>query len=171
LQAALTGHLVLATFHAGSAAAALTRIADIIGQNPLFISAIRLVMAQRLIRRLDDASKQAYAPSEGEWKQINDVLATLPEGMAPPNLEGLQLYKAGSSESNPYGYQGQLAIREQFTMSGPLQDVLVNPKAVITTKTLEDAARQSGMRTMLQDGMLKVLAGETTLEELYRVVG
>jgi type IV pilus assembly protein PilB len=89
LQAALTGHLVLATFHAGSAAAALTRIADIIGQNPLFISAIRLVMAQRLIRRLDDASKQAYAPSEGEWKQINDVLATLPEGMAPPNLEGL----------------------------------------------------------------------------------
>jgi type II secretory ATPase GspE/PulE/Tfp pilus assembly ATPase PilB-like protein len=56
-------------------------------------------------------------------------------------------------------------------MSGPLQDVLVNPKAVITTKTLEDAARQSGMRTMLQDGMLKVLAGETTLEELYRVVG
>jgi type II secretory ATPase GspE/PulE/Tfp pilus assembly ATPase PilB-like protein len=58
LQAALTGHLVLATFHASSAAAALTRIAEIIGQNPLFVSAIRLVMAQRLIRRLDDSSSR-----------------------------------------------------------------------------------------------------------------
>ena len=171
LQAALTGHLVLATFHAGSAAAALTRIAEIIGQNPLFISAIRLVMAQRLIRRLDDSTKQAYVPSEGELKHINDILATLPETVERPNLEGLQLYKPGRSESNPYGYQGQLAIREQFTMSGPLQDLLVNPASIITTKTLEEAARQSGMRTILQDGMLKVLAGETTLDELYRVVG
>jgi type IV pilus assembly protein PilB len=171
LQAALTGHLVLATFHAGSAAAALTRIADIIGQNPLFISAIRLVMAQRLIRRLDDSTKQAYTPAEGELKQINDVLATLPAGIERPNLEGLQLYKAGSSEGNPYGYQGQLAIREQFTMSGPLQDLLLNPKTVISTQSIEQAAHQSGMRTMLQDGILKVLAGQTSLEELYRVVG
>jgi type II secretory ATPase GspE/PulE/Tfp pilus assembly ATPase PilB-like protein len=171
LQAALTGHLVLATFHAGSAAAALTRIAEIIGQNPLFISAIRLVMAQRLVRRLDESTKQSYTPSEGEWKQINEVLATLPEGIERPNLDGLQLYKPGSSDSNPYGYQGQLAIREQFTMSGPLQHLLEDPKSVISTHTLEEAARQSGMRTMLQDGMLKVLAGETTLAELYRVVG
>ncbi len=171
LQAALTGHLVLATFHAGSAAAALTRIADIIGQNPLFISAIRLVMAQRLIRHLDDTTKQAYSPSEGEWKQINDVLATLPDDMERPNLDGLQLYKPGSSDTNPYGYQGQLAIREQFTMSGPMQSLLSNPNAVVTTQSLEDAARQSGMLTMLQDGMLKVLDGQTTLAELYRVVG
>jgi type IV pilus assembly protein PilB len=171
LQAALTGHLVLATFHAGSAAAALTRIAEIIGQNPLFISAIRLVMAQRLIRRLDDASKQAYTPSEAEWKQINEVVDGLPEGIERPNLDGLQLYKPGSSDTNPYGYQGQLAIREQFTMSGPLQELLANPKSIITTKSLEEAARQSGMHTILQAGMLKVLAGETTLEELYRVVG
>lgn len=171
LQAALTGHLVLATFHAGSSAAALTRIADIIGQNPLFISAIRLVMAQRLIRRLDEETKQAYSPSENEWAKINEVLATLPEGMAKPNLEGLQLYKAGSSEANPYGYSGQLAIREQFTMSEPLRKLLEDRKLTVTTQTIEEAATQSGMLTMLQDGMLKVLAGETTLDELYRVVG
>src|SRR5664279_3071524 len=78
LQAALTGHLVLATFHAGSAAAALTRIADIIGQNPLFVSAIRLVMAQRLVRRLDDATKIAYQPSEAELQVIKRVLDGLP---------------------------------------------------------------------------------------------
>jgi type II secretory ATPase GspE/PulE/Tfp pilus assembly ATPase PilB-like protein len=171
LQAALTGHLVLATFHAGSAAAALTRVADIIGQNPLFISAIRLVMAQHLLRRLDDKSKQAYSPSEAEWQQINDILATLPEGMERPNLDGLQLYKASSSEDNPYGYQGQLAIREQFLMSEPLRELLVNPKLRVTTQSIEAAARASGMRTMLQDGLLKVIAGETTLEELFRVIG
>ncbi len=171
LQAALTGHLVLATFHASSSAAALTRIADIIGQNPLFVSAIRLVMAQRLIRRLDDSLKQAYSPSEGEWQKINEIMSTLPEGMERPNLEGLQLYKPGSSEENPYGYTGQLAIREQFTMSEPLRLLLENPKSNVSTQTIEEAARHSGMRTMLQDGMLKVLAGETTLEELYRVVG
>ena len=171
LQAALTGHLVLATFHAGSAAAALTRIADIIGQNPLFISAIRLVMAQRLIRRLDDKTKQAYSPSEAEWKQINGVLATLPEGTERPNLDGLQLYKPGSSEENPYGYQGQLAVREQFTMSDQLRQLLENPRVHVTTQALEEAARASGMRTMVQDGMLKVLAGETTLAELTRAIG
>jgi type II secretory ATPase GspE/PulE/Tfp pilus assembly ATPase PilB-like protein len=171
LQAALTGHLVLATFHAGSAAAALTRIADIIGQNPLFISAIRLVMAQRLIRRLDDSLKQAYSPSDSEWTKINEVLNSLPEGTERPNLDGLQLYKPGSSEANPYGYQGQLAIREQFTMSDAMRELLENPQLSVTTQSLEEAASRSGMRTMLQDGMLKVIAGETTMEELYRVVG
>jgi type II secretory ATPase GspE/PulE/Tfp pilus assembly ATPase PilB-like protein len=171
LQAALTGHLVLATFHAGSAGAALTRIADIIGQNPLFVSAIRLVMAQRLIRRLDDSIKQAYSPSEAEWQKITEVLESLPEGMERPNLDGLQLYKPGSSDENPYGYKGQLAIREQFTMSGDMRDLLENPKRDVTTQAIEEAASRSGMRTMLQDGMLKVIAGETTMDELYRVVG
>ncbi len=171
LQAALTGHLVLCTFHASSAAAALTRLADIIGQNPLFISAIRLVMAQRLVRHLDDNTKQGYSPSEGEWKQINDVLATLPESTAKPNLEGLQLYKPGKSEANPYGYQGQIAVREQFMMSEPLRQLLEDPKLKVTTHSIEDAARRSGMLTMLQDGMLKVIGGQSTLEELYRVVG
>ena len=171
LQAALTGHLVLATFHASSAAAALTRIADIIGQNPLFVSAIRLVMAQRLLRKLDDSTKQAYTPSEGELARIHEVLATLPESIPQPNLEGLQLYQPGSSEANPYGYQGQIAVREQFTMSDELRRLLENPKSTVTTHTIEEAALQSGMRTIVQDGMLKVIAGETTLQELFRVVG
>jgi len=171
LQAALTGHLVLATFHAGSAGAALTRIADIIGQNPLYISAIRLVMAQRLIRRLDDSTKQAYSPSDTDWQKINEVFSTLPDGFEHPNLDGLQLYKPGKSEQNPFGYTDQIAIREQFTMSEPMQKLLSNSNNAITTQAVDEAARQSGMLTMLQDGMLKVVAGQTTLDELYRVVG
>ncbi len=171
LQAALTGHLVLATFHASSAAAALTRISEIIGQNPLFVSAIRLVMAQRLVRRLDDSIKEAYSPSEEEWQKITEVLDTLPESFERPNLDGLQLFRPGKSESNPYGYQGQIAIREQFMMSDSLQKLLTSPKSYVSTQTIEKAAREGGMLTMLQDGMLKVVAGETTLDELYRVVG
>lgn len=171
LQAALTGHLVLATFHASSSAAALTRIADIIGQNPLFISAVRLVMAQRLIRRFDDATKQPYQPTEADLAYIQAMIETLPTNIPKPDIANLKLFKPGSSEANPYGYQGQLAIREQFTMSEPLRLLLEDPKRIVTTESIEKAARESGMLTMAQDGLLKVLAGETSLDELYRVLG
>ncbi|MFI5270630.1 MAG: GspE/PulE family protein [Candidatus Saccharimonadales bacterium] len=171
LQAALTGHLVLATFHASTAGAALTRLADIIGQNPLFVSAIRLVMAQRLIRKLDDAIKVPYTPGEGELKQINDVLETLPASYPKPNLEGLQLFNPGKSETNPYGYSGQVPIREQFTMTAQIRALLEDPTRTVSAQTIEEAAAESGMLTMKQDGILKVIAGETTLKELIRVIG
>jgi type II secretory ATPase GspE/PulE/Tfp pilus assembly ATPase PilB-like protein len=171
LQAALTGHLVLATFHASSASAALTRISEITGQNPLFVSAIRLVMAQRLVRRLDDSLKQAYDPTDGEWQKINEVLSTLPEHTPRPNLDGLKLYKPGRSDENPYGFKGQIAIREQFTMSDNLRHLLEDPKTHVSAQTIEEAAIHSNMLTMLQHGMLAVIAGQTTMDELYRVVG
>jgi len=171
LQAALTGHLVLCTFHANNAAAALTRLSDVIGQNPLFVSAIRLVMAQRLVRRLDAATKQAYTPDEQTLANIRAVVNTLPRSIQPPNLEGLQLFKPGSSAENPYGYQGQVPIREQFLMTGEIRKLLESPTTVLSAQTIEAAAIASGMRTMLQDGILKVCAGQTTLEEVYRVVG
>lgn len=171
LQAALTGHLVLSTFHASSAAAALTRLMDVIGQNPLFVSAIRLVMAQRLVRRLDDSTKQAYQPTEVELRALQQVIDGLPAGIERPNLENIQLYKAGASAENPYGYSGQLAIREQFTMTGEIRTLLQQTHAVLSVQEIEAAAIKSGMRTMLQDGILKVIAGETTLDEIYRVLG
>ncbi len=171
LQAALTGHLVLATFHASSASAALTRMTDVIGKNPLFVSSIRLVMAQRLVRRLDDETKIAYQPDQATLAYIKRVLDTLPSNVERPSIDGITLYKAGSSASNPYGYRGQLPLREQFMMNGRVKDLLQNNSQTITTEQLEAAASTSGMRTMLQNGVLKVLAGETTLEELYRVIG
>lgn len=171
LQAALTGHLVLSTFHASSASAALTRLGDIIGQNPLFVSAIRLVMAQRLIRKLDDSIKIAYSPSETEIQTINAVLGSLPPGVERPATENLMLYKPGTSDANPYGYTGQLAIREQFTMTDKLRALLERPETALSAQTIEAAATASGMHTMLQDGILKVVAGETSMEEVFRVVG
>jgi len=171
LQASLTGHLVLSTYHAGSAAEALARLMDIIGQNPLFVSAIRLVMAQRLIRRLDDATKEPRPATPAELQRIQAVVDTLPTQVPRPSLDGLQLYNPGSSTDNPYGYQGQLAIREQFRMSGEIRRLLEQHTTVLSSQEIEAAASQSGMLTMLQDGILKVIAGETTLEEVYRVVG
>jgi type II secretory ATPase GspE/PulE/Tfp pilus assembly ATPase PilB-like protein len=171
LQASLTGHLVLSTFHASSAAAALTRLMDVIGQNPLFVSAIRLVMAQRLVRRLDDSTKQVYNPDGPTLDKLRQVIESLPEGIERPKLDGLQLYKPGTSAENPYGFRGQLAIREQFTMSGEIRTLLETHADVLSTQAIEAAAIKSGMRTMLQDGILKAIAGETTLEEVYRVVG
>jgi type II secretory ATPase GspE/PulE/Tfp pilus assembly ATPase PilB-like protein len=171
LQASLTGHLVLSTFHASSAAAALTRLGDIIGQNPLFVSAIRLVMAQRLVRKLDDNLKQPYQPTEAEWNKIRSIVETLPAGMEWPNLENLQLFRPGKSDDNPYGFTGQLPLREQFLMTGEIRSLLEKGELGLGTQEIETAAIKSGMKTMLQDGILKVIAGETTLEEIFRVVG
>lgn len=171
LQASLTGHLVLSTFHASSASAALTRMVDVIGQNPLFVSAIRLVMAQRLVRKLDEATKQPYTPEPAILEKIRTVIDTLPESVAKPDLSNLQLYKPGSSAENPYGFRGQIALREQFIMTGAIRELLEHAEKGLSAQSIEEAAIESGMRTMLQDGILKVVAGETTLDEIYRVVG
>jgi type II secretory ATPase GspE/PulE/Tfp pilus assembly ATPase PilB-like protein len=170
LQAALTGHLVLSTFHASSAAAALTRMTDIIGENPLFVSAIRLVMAQRLVRRLDDETKKAYEPDAATMQHLQEIVDSLPEGTEKPDLSNLKLYQPGYSEENPFGFKGQIAIREQFLMQGEVRTVMESGRS-LTTQQLEEAAVRSGMRTMLQDAILKAIAGETTLEEVYRVIG
>jgi type II secretory ATPase GspE/PulE/Tfp pilus assembly ATPase PilB-like protein len=171
LQASLTGHLVLSTFHAGSAAAALTRLMDVIGANPLFASAIRLVMAQRLVRKLDDTTKQAYDPTPEELAYIEKVINTLPSTIQKPNLDGIKLYKAGKSAENPYGYRGQLALREQFLMSGEILKLMQGGNMATTTDEIEQAAVASGMKNMRHDAILKVCAGQTTLDEVIRVLG
>ena len=171
LQASLTGHLVMATFHASSAAAALTRLSDVIGQNPLFVSAIRLVMAQRLIRQLDDTTKEPYEASAAEIATIQKVVDTLPSSIPRPNLQGLKLHKPVSSSENPYGFKGQIAIREQFRMTGEIRSLLETHTKVLSAQEIEAAASASGMRTMLQDAILHVIAGRTTLDEVFRVVG
>ncbi len=171
LQASLTGHLVLSTFHASSAAAALTRLMDIIGENPLFVSAIRLVMAQRLVRKLDDDIKQEYHPTDTERAQLQKVIDTLPGGVERPNLDHITLFKPGTSEENPYGYRGQIALREQFLMNDEIIKTLHNVAKAGSTQEIENAAVHSGMLTMLQNGVLAVCKGETTLEEVTRVIG
>jgi len=170
LQAALTGHLVLSTFHASSAAAALTRMVDFVGVNPLFASAMRLIMAQRLVRVLDNKTKQAYQPDEALRARLQPVIDSLPQGVDRPDINNLTLYRAGSSPENPFGYTGQIPLREQLLMTPGIQQLLKLPSNQITTDALQQKAVEDGMVTMLQDGLLKACAGITSLEEVYRVV-
>ena len=160
----------MSTFHASSSSAALTRMIDMIGINPLFASAIRLIMAQRLIRRLDDTTKVAYKPDDNLKARLKVIIDKIPPQYTKPDLETLTLYKAGKSADNPFGYTGQLAIREQLRMTQGVQQILKLDPSQITTEILEQKAVEDGMLTMLQDGILKVCAGITSLEEVFRVV-
>jgi type II secretory ATPase GspE/PulE/Tfp pilus assembly ATPase PilB-like protein len=171
LQAAMTGHLVLSTFHANSASAAITRLADIINQNPLYISAIRLLMAQRLVRSLDPNAREEYQPTEAEINSLDRLLNSLPEGVTKPDLSNLKLFKPVLTEDNPYGYRGQIAIREQFMMSDKIRAILESTDKIVITEDIEKAAVNSGMITMTQDAAFKVIAGQTTLSEIFRVIG
>lgn len=170
LQAALTGHLVLSTFHASNAASALTRMLDVIGQNPLFANAIRLVLAQRLVRQLDDATKQPYEPDERIRSEIHEIINSLPEGVERPNLDQLQLYHPGSSESAPFGYTGRLMIAEQLRLTPEIQSILRRGPNAVSTYEIHELARKQGMVSLMQDGVLKALAGKTAIEEVFRTV-
>jgi type IV pilus assembly protein PilB len=171
LQSALTGHLVLSTYHASSAAAALTRLMDSIGENPLFTAAIRLVSAQRLVRRLDDKTKIAYRPNPQTISWLQKVIDTLPPDFERPDISNIQLFKPGVSEENPFGYSGQIAVRELMIMTTTMQAELARPFNEISGESIEHLAVQDGMVTMLQAGVMRVLAGETTLKEIMRVLG
>jgi type II secretory ATPase GspE/PulE/Tfp pilus assembly ATPase PilB-like protein len=171
LQSALTGHLVLSTFHAASSSAALMRLLDLIGINPLFTSAIHLVMAQRLVRRLDDSTKIPYQPDDALKSQLQTIIETLPANVNRPNLDSVTLYKPGVSEAHPFGFSGQMAIREQLLMTDSVQKLLRLPPNEINTGMIQQRAVGDGMVTMQLDGILKVIDGLTTLEEIYRVIG
>lgn len=170
IQASITGHLVLSTFHAGSASAAFSRIIDMIGQNPIFASAIRLIIGQRLVRKLDDTTKVAYKPDAATKKYISGVLEHLPKGIKRPNLETLKLYKPGVSAENPFGYKGRMVIMEQLLVNEEIQGFLRGDLMDFNAEIIEKAAQKHGMVTMLQQGVLKACAGQTTLEEINRVI-
>ncbi|MCU0667168.1 MAG: Flp pilus assembly complex ATPase component TadA [Patescibacteria group bacterium] len=170
LQSALTGHLVVSTYHAGSASAALTRLLGAIEENPLFTSAIRLVQAQRLLRRLDDTTKQPYTPDTKELDWLRRVLDTMPESVQKPSLENLKLFKPLPTPLNPFGFKGLFAVRELLTMTPDIEAELRRPIRDINTRSIESVAIAGGMTTLLHEGVLKVIAGETSLEEVLRTL-
>ncbi len=170
IQASITGHLVLTSFHASSSAAAFARMVDMIGQNPIFSNAIRVVMSQRLVRRLDDETKIAYTPDKATVKWIKDNLGELPESVEKPDLDNLTLYKPGSRPEYPFGYVTRTMITEQLMITDRVARYIRGDELNISVKDIENAAKQDGMITMMQDGILKVLRGETTLEEINRVL-
>lgn len=170
IQASITGHLVLSSFHANSTAAAFSRMIDMIGINPIFSSSIRLVIAQRLVRRLDDATKQEYEPDEATKKWVSETLKDLPSHVEKPDLTNFKLWKPVISESSPFGFSGRIVIMEQMVVGEPIQRFLRGDETDVHTEIIEAAARKSGMVTLLENGVLAALRGETTLDEINRAI-
>ena len=158
IQSALTGHLVLSTLHTNSAAGGLTRLLDMGVEDYLLASTVNAIVAQRLVRCLDPDAAEAYEP--------------LPEMVEELGLDKLtderplRLYRPRPTSENPSGFYGRLAIIEQLTMNDALRRLLMQHA---DASDIERAARQSGMRTMYEDGLRKALAGLTTIEEVLRV--
>ena len=170
IQASITGHLVLSSFHANSAAAAFARMVDLVGANPIFANSIRLVIAQRLVRKLTDA-KQPRDATPAEAKYIRSVLEGVPaEKLAGIDLNHIVLYEPVKTEENPFGFNGRKAIMEQLFMTENVQAFIRGDIQDINIPAVEKAARESGMLTLEQKGIITALRGETTLEEISRVI-
>lgn len=170
IQASITGHLVLSTFHANSTGAAFSRMIDLIGVNPIFSSAIRLVIAQRLVRRLDDASKEEYEPDESTRQWVRSALADLPDHVEKPDFDHFKLWRPIATEQSPFGYNGRIVIMEQMVVGEAIQKFLRGDIAEIHSEVIEQTARKEGMVTLLESGVLAALRGETTLDEVNRVL-
>lgn len=171
VQASITGHLVLSSFHAATTSTAFSRMIDLIGQNPIFSNAIRLLIAQRLVRRLHDESKEEYEPDESTKEYVRSVLKDLPDSYRDkPDLDNFKLWRPKATDSVPFGYKGRIVIMEQMVVTEKIQKFLRGDILDIDTATIESAAKQEGMITLEQAGVLAALRGETTLEEVGRVV-
>lgn len=170
IQASITGHLVLSSFHANSTSAAFSRMIDMIGVNPIFSSSIRLVIAQRLVRRLDDATKEEYEPDEATRKWVQEALKDLPSHVEKPDLTSFKLWRPVISDASPFGFSGRIVIMEQMVVGESIQRFLRGDEADVHTEIIESAARKSGMVTLLEQGVLAALRGETTLDEINRAI-
>ncbi|MBR3233778.1 Flp pilus assembly complex ATPase component TadA [Candidatus Saccharibacteria bacterium] len=172
IQASITGHLVLSSFHANSTSAAFSRMIDMIGTNPIFSSSVRLVIAQRLVRKLAD-NKEAYQPDEATMKYLHRVFdGTAPEVMEKYgiDLDNVTLYKPVPSAEVPFGYKGRTVIMEQLIVSEKIQEFIRGDVSDINTNAIEKVAKAGGMLTLEQKGVLAALRGETTLSEVSRVI-
>lgn len=170
IQASITGHLVLSSFHANSTSAAFSRMIDLIGVNPIFSSSIRLVIAQRLVRRLSDATKEEYEPDEATRTYVKNVLRGVPDNTEMPDLDTFKLWRPVVSDDAPFGYKGRVVIMEQMVVDDNIQKFLRGDVVDVHTEVIEAAAKAGGMLTLLQVGVLAALRGETTLDEINRVI-
>lgn len=172
IQASITGHLVLSSFHANSTSAAFSRMIGMIGINPIFSSAIRLLIAQRLVRRLYDESKEEYEPDEATKRWVQKTL----EGVAPDRMEGIdinnfKLWKPRVHPDAPFGFKGRIVVMEQMVVNSHIQAFLRGDMADANPETIEaEAKRSAGLITLIQAGTLAALRGETTLEEVNRSI-
>jgi len=155
VEAALTGHLVIATLHTNDAAGAVTRLTEM-GVEPFNISASLLgVLAQRLVRRVCSECRVAYTPDP-------DVLRRI--GLSEAEIRGKTLYRGvGCEKCSGSGYNGRYAVHELLSVDDLVEAAIVQGRS---STEIKEIAIESGMRTLRDDGVFKAFAGVTTLEEV-----
>ncbi|MBR3157011.1 type II/IV secretion system protein [Candidatus Saccharibacteria bacterium] len=181
VQAALTGHLVFSTLHTNSAAGILPRLLDMGIEPFLLASTLNVVIGQRLVRRITE-KRELYKSSEIETKSINgivgnllprskDEVASVSEDLGYPGLpvkndDHYMLARGMDSKENPGGYHGRAGLYETIIVDEDIQKKIVEHA---TANDIMRLAKEKGTVTMRQDGILKVLSGITSIEEVNRV--
>jgi type IV pilus assembly protein PilB len=182
VQAALTGHLVFSTLHTNSAAGVLPRLLDM-GIEPFLIaSTVNTVIGQRLVRRIEEEGKESYQSSEGESKSIQETLGKLlpktkeetkkaAEDLGYENLpladqKAYTLFRGKETKQSPGGYKGRMGLYEVIDVNEEIEKLILKRA---TSGDIQKLAQAQGTVTMREDGYLKALQGNTTLEEVNRV--
>jgi len=175
INAALTGHLVLATLHTNSAVGTIARLIDMGAESFLLVSTLRVAIGQRLVRKLAD-DKLPYILTKAErddlGKKVNldHVLKTLrDEGVVAEDAtwNTIQFYHPKEKGETEDGYKGRMGIHEVLEMSSTVKDMVMSGK---TGDEIEMQARKEGMLTMIEDGVFKAAQGLTSIEEVLRVI-
>ena len=170
LQAALTGHLVFSTIHANNAAGTIARLIDLGTTPPSIASAINLIIAQRLIRRVCSKCVGFKNISLEQLEKIGKELGSLPKNVKIAEITPqtkIPIVK-GCENCGFTGYKGRLGVFEAIIVDEEMDKfIIANPP----TSALKNKAIEKGMITMYQDGLIRVIEGLTTIEELERMVG
>ncbi len=169
VHAALTGHIVLSTLHTNSASGAIPRLIDM-GIEPFLIaSSVTTLVAQRLVRKICEDCREKYSLPSEVVKEIEDEIAKMPQDIQK-NIQiddHLQLTRGkGCQNCNNTGYRGRVGIFEVIPMDEKIEELTLRRAP---DSDIAQAAIEEGMTTMKQDGILKVLDGITTMEEVWRV--
>ncbi|PIV43614.1 MAG: hypothetical protein COS26_00345 [Candidatus Nealsonbacteria bacterium CG02_land_8_20_14_3_00_40_11] len=169
IHAALTGHIVLSTLHTSNALGVIPRLIDMGIKPYLLPSVLQLAMAQRLVRKLCDSCKKKIKPTP----EIKNLILKEIDGLPPAIKKDIKLPASfeifapqGCQKCGSTGYSGRIAVFEILSMTDSLAEIILKEPSEVSI--LEEAKRQ-GMITMKQDGILKVLRGVTTIEEILRV--
>jgi len=171
INSALTGHQVFSTLHTNDAAGAIPRLVDL-GVNPKIISsALTLTIAQRLVRKLCDKCKKTASPNEEQSKIINTVIKLIKEKRPEMNVpDGKQIWIAnenGCPACHGVGYKGRTGVFEAIVIDSEVTKVITEK---VNDKEIKLASKKQGILDMREHGILKILQGITSMDELERVV-
>ena len=172
IQAALTGHLLMSTIHTNDAAGAVPRFMSM-GVKPFLLApAINAIMGQRLLRKLCQACKKPVTIDAETMASIKEQLARIPEssGEAKIDADKVTWYGPGGCDiCNNTGYKGRVGAYEILTKDPEIEKAILG--GVISEYEMREIAQRQGMVTMTQDGLLKASEGQTSIEEVKRIVG